>query len=309
MAAQHATAGARTSTPSTSCASSTRSCAQECPGAFTIAEESTAWARRDAAASEEGGLGFTFKWNMGWMHDTLAYFERDPVHRTLAPRPAHVRDALRVQRALRQPAVARRGRARQGQRCSRKMPGDCVAEARQPAAAAGLPVHAARQEAAVHGHRARRRSASGTTTAASTGTCADDPARQRLQRFVARARRAVPRARLPVAQRPRPRRLPVDRLLGPRELRAGVPALGRRTRHARWCVLNFTPVPRDDYRIGVPHGGRYRCILSSDAAVYGGSDFPMRDRWPPRTYPWHGFPHSRSCWSCRRSLALVLQPE
>jgi len=51
------------------------------PGAITIAEESTSWPGVSRATSD-GGLGFGFKWNMGWMHDSLAYMERDPIHRS-----------------------------------------------------------------------------------------------------------------------------------------------------------------------------------------------------------------------------------
>ncbi|MBC8100317.1 MAG: 1,4-alpha-glucan branching protein GlgB [Armatimonadetes bacterium] len=53
---------------------------RECPGAMTIAEESTSWARVSRPLYV-GGLGFTFKWNMGWMHDTLKYVQDNPIHR------------------------------------------------------------------------------------------------------------------------------------------------------------------------------------------------------------------------------------
>ncbi|MEM0944242.1 MAG: 1,4-alpha-glucan branching protein GlgB, partial [Pseudomonadota bacterium] len=55
--------------------------AAEAPGAVTLAEESTAWPGVSRPVAE-GGLGFGFKWNMGWMNDTLSYMGRDPVHRS-----------------------------------------------------------------------------------------------------------------------------------------------------------------------------------------------------------------------------------
>lgn len=52
----------------------------EHPGTIVMAEESTAWPQV-TRPTDSGGLGFSMKWNMGWMHDTLAYFSKEPVHR------------------------------------------------------------------------------------------------------------------------------------------------------------------------------------------------------------------------------------
>lgn len=54
---------------------------REVPGVLTIAEESTSWPGVTKPTSEDG-LGFSLKWNMGWMHDTLEYVQRDPAHRS-----------------------------------------------------------------------------------------------------------------------------------------------------------------------------------------------------------------------------------
>ena len=53
---------------------------QQCPGTLVMAEESTAWPQV-TRPTWTGGLGFSMKWNMGWMHDTLEYFSKDPIHR------------------------------------------------------------------------------------------------------------------------------------------------------------------------------------------------------------------------------------
>ena len=59
----------------------TATCYKKFPGSMIIAEESTAWGGVTKPTSEKG-LGFGFKWNMGWMHDTLEYIKHEPIHRT-----------------------------------------------------------------------------------------------------------------------------------------------------------------------------------------------------------------------------------
>ena len=124
-------------------------CYKRVPGITMIAEESTAWPGVSRPVYL-GGLGFGFKWNMGWMHDTLSYLSQDPIYRQYHHNEITFSHDLRVLGELHPAAVARRGGAREGlaagQDARRR-----VAPVRRAALAAGVHVGASGQAAAVHG--------------------------------------------------------------------------------------------------------------------------------------------------------------
>ena len=129
--------------------------AERCPGAVDDRRGIDRLAGRHPAGVAKLGLGFSYKWNMGWMHDTLRYMAQRSDPSPLSSRRHDLRPALRLLGALHPAAVARRGRARQRARCSARMPGDRWQTLRQSARLFRLHVGASRQEAAVHGRRDR----------------------------------------------------------------------------------------------------------------------------------------------------------
>ena len=119
------------------------------PGAMTVAEESTAFPGVSKPVYLSG-LGFTMKWNMGWMHDMLAYFAQRPHLPQVPSQRHHLQPALRLPRELRAARLARRGGPRQrlaAEQNARRR----VAPVRQRARLPGLHVGPPRQEAALHG--------------------------------------------------------------------------------------------------------------------------------------------------------------
>ena len=143
------------------------------PGVISAAEESTAWPGV-SRPTYVGGLGFGFKWNMGWMHDTLELLPARPDPPPLPPSRADLLARLRVERELHPPALARRGRARQGLD-AREDAGRPLAAAREPALALRVHVVASRQEAALHGRRARDAVGVGARRTSCRGGCSSTP--------------------------------------------------------------------------------------------------------------------------------------
>ena len=140
---------------------------------ISAAEESTAWPGV-SRPTYLGGLGFGFKWNMGWMHDTLGYFAAGPDLPPLPPPRADLQPDVRLQRELHPAALPRRGRARQGLAATRRCPATAGRSSRTCArctpTCGRIPARSCCSWA-----RSSPRRRSGATSARSTGTCSSSP--------------------------------------------------------------------------------------------------------------------------------------
>ena len=259
----------------------------ECPGCITIAEESTSWSGVTRAAGESG-LGFTFKWNMGWMHDTLLYFSKEPIHRryhqndlTFAMLYEHTEHFIN---AISHDEVVHG-------KCSllEKMPGDSWQKF------ANLRTLLAYQ----YTRPGKKLLFMGTELAphnewyydvSQDWHLAEDPMRVGLAKFMEDLGRLYLETKC----------------LWQNDSDAGSFAwidcndcensVVSYRRHSgddlTITVLNLTPVPREGYRIGAPRAGRYTYLLSSDDPAYGGSGYPLRVDPQTDDYGMHGFSQS-----------------
>ena len=250
------------------------------PGVLTIAEESTAWTGV-SRPTYLGGLGFSLKWNMGWMNDTRQYMHHEPIHRQYPPGRADVLADLRLHRKLLPAALARRSGARQGL-AARPDAGRPVAEVRQPAAALRLHVDAPRQEAAVHGRRVRPVERMEPQRVAAVAPAAVGVAPRRAAdgwptstRSTAASRRCTKSTSMA--------RLRVDRLPQLRRT-ASWPTSATAKDPNDYVIVccNFTPVPRHSYRIGVPEACWYeKSPTATRRSTAAATSATAAASWPP----------------------------
>jgi len=236
-------------------------------GATSYAEESTAWPGV-SRPTYDGGLGFTYKWNMGWMNDSLSYMHEDPVHR----RFHHEKMTFSMVYAYSENFVLPLSHDEvvhgKGSLFDR-MPGDHWQKlANLRAYYANMFCHPGKKLLFMGSELAQQREWNHDREL--DWHLLEQPGHQGAQRLV---------RDLNTIYSSTPALHEIDfRAEGFEWLDAddkanSVLSWMRRARDGRFvvCVSNFTPVVRHHHHIGVPVGGRYRELLNTDSEIYGGS--------------------------------------
>jgi 1,4-alpha-glucan branching enzyme len=258
------------------------------PGATSYAEESTAWPNVSRPV-ETGGLGFGYKWNMGWMHDTLSYMSEDPIHR----RYHHDKLTFGLVYAFSENFVLPLSHDEvvhgKGSLIG-KMPGDRWQKfANLRAYFAFMWTHPGKKLLFMGGEFAQEREWDHDRQL--DWRHLDDPAHLGVQRLVRDLNRLY---------RSEPALHALDcesegfEWIDASDSVSSVFIYMRRAREGARPVIvfcNMTPVVRDNYRIGLPGGGEWEELFNSDNQDYGGSG--VRSNIAEATAEsWHGRPAS-----------------
>jgi 1,4-alpha-glucan branching enzyme len=254
------------------------------PGSLTAAEESTAWPAVSRPTSA-GGLGFDLKWNMGWMHDTLEYFAHDPVHRSYH----HDELTFSLVYAFTEQFVLPLSHDEvvhgKGSLID-KMPGDdWQKHANLRALYAYMWAHPGKKLLFMGCELAQAREWSHERSLDWHLLESERPAGvQRLVRDLNRVYRDEPALWELDSDPSGFRWLVVD------DREANVVAFARFSAHGRTLVMvaNLSPVPRPGYRLPMPHAGRWREVINSDAALYGGANLGNMGGVTADDTPWGG---------------------
>ncbi|WP_210495143.1 1,4-alpha-glucan branching protein GlgB [Patulibacter sp. SYSU D01012] len=267
-------------------------------GVLTAAEESTSWPGV-SRPTYLGGLGFGFKWNMGWMHDTLEYFQQDPVYR----RYHHHGLTFSLHYAFSENFILplSHDEVVHGKKSLlEKMPGDRWQQlANLRALYAYMWAHPGKKLLFMGQEFGQEREWSHERSL--DWHLLEDHGHQGVQAAV----RDLNRVYLE-----HPALWEVDAeptgfwWLEPNDAERNIVAFARgsafdpedpRTLESRdllVCVANLSPVPREGYRVGLPVRGPWREALNTDAHAYGGSGVGNGGRVEPDETPWHGQPCS-----------------
>ncbi|MCG8919632.1 1,4-alpha-glucan branching protein GlgB [Actinokineospora sp. PR83] len=253
------------------------------PGSVMIAEESTAWPGV-TRPTHLGGLGFGFKWNMGWMHDTLNYIGHNPVHRAFHHNEVTFSLVYAWSENFVLPLSHDEVVHGKGSLWTR-MPGDDWNKA------AGLRALLAFMWAHPGKQLLFMGQEFGQVREWSESRSLDWELTE--QHFHGGVRRLV--GDLNAVYRDRPALYADDvRPEGFSWIDANDSANNVLSfaRHGGGgdlvCVANFAGAPHLDYRVGLPHGGRWREVLNTDAEVYGGSGVGNYGVVTAEGTPWHG---------------------
>jgi 1,4-alpha-glucan branching enzyme len=262
---------------------------EQCPGCFTIAEESTSWGGV-TAPPEEGGLGFTFKWNMGWMHDTLEYFKKEPIHRKY--HQDQLTFAMLYEYTERFINSISHDEVVHGKRSLiEKMPGDIWQRLANLRVLLAYQVTRPGKQLVFMGTEIGQHT-EWNVDGSVDWHLAEFPERKQLLEFVAQLGKLYREYPELWQNDPDPSGFSwIDCSDRENSVLAFRREIAGQERHLI-VVLNLTPVPRDDYLIGVPRAGAYRIRLDSDRSEFGGSGYVKKDAYGADGAPMHGFSQS-----------------